>query len=311
MPHHLYAALGLGAGLWIFYQGFKALKLKRIITGLATSKIRSLAMGTVELFGKAASLKPLSDPIYERPCVYYQIDVKEERGSGKRKRWVHVYHTDSAQHPFLLVDETGAAFVSAVGAEVHLEKDVDAKTGFFDKLFSSADEATLKFAMSVPGRTRDRLHVEAYIVREVEPMYVLGYAVPADQPLTLMEQAVHKVKQSLQDIARRLKSDPLRMKTLDKNKDGTVDAEEWDEGLLALKSEMENPSSPLQKTTVSALIRKSPEGLLILADKSEKDLVRDLGLQAPFQIFLGAAIAIGCAYYLLPYIYGFLGQAAS
>lgn len=290
---------GMGLGLWIFYHGFKALKLKKTITGLATSKIRSLAMGTVELFGKTAHLSPLSDPIYQRSCVYYQIDVEEERGSGKRKRWVHIYHTDSAQRPFLLLDDTGAAFVSPAGAEVHLEKDVDAKTGFFDRLFSSADEATLRFAMSVPGRTRDRLHVEAYIVRENEPMYVLGYAVPAEQPLTLTERIIYKIKHTLQDIARRLKSDPLRMKALDKNQDGRVDTEEWDEGLLALKREVENPASSTEETVVSTLIRKSPEGLLVLADKSEKDLVGELGLAAPIQIFLGAALAVFCAAQLL------------
>jgi len=63
----VFAGVGLGLGLWLFYSGFKDLRLRRTISGLATSKARSLAMGLVELSGRTEGLDPLQDPIYQLP----------------------------------------------------------------------------------------------------------------------------------------------------------------------------------------------------------------------------------------------------
>ena len=46
-----------------FYKGFQIFRLKQLIEGTPTSKIRSAAMGLAEVHGKAVTLKPIKAPL--------------------------------------------------------------------------------------------------------------------------------------------------------------------------------------------------------------------------------------------------------
>lgn len=217
---------GIGAGLWLFWRGFKELRIKRLIAGLATSKIRSLAMGTVELAGYAKPAQALEDPIYKLPCVFYQIEVKEKVGSGKYSRWTTI-HRDTSQHfPFYLQDDTGSILVAPGGAALYCDKDVDVTVnqsllgGLLPKTQNPLEAFASRFR-----RSCGPLHITAYILREYEPVYVLGYA------------------------------------TTDGN------------GLM---------------------IQKSPEGLFIIADKTEKEMLTKLGWLAWAQIIGGPILCLFC-----------------
>jgi hypothetical protein len=298
------AVLGLGLGLYFFWKGFRELKLKKLIDGIATSKVRSLAMGTVELFGRTESFQDLVDPVYELACVYYEVEAKEQRGSGKNSSWVTIYRNRSP-FPFYLADETGRIPVLPAGAKLYMDRDLDFTTNAVDRFFAaSAADPVQRFVSRLSCASGATVRIEATILREQEPLYVLGYAAPSLTPLTLGERisgAARQAAASLLELARQLKADPARMKALDKNKDGTVDAQEWDEGLKAYRAEMD------QKAQVEALaplppeeivVRKSPEGLLILSDKSEKDIVKSLGRRAFLEILGGPALVLWCAAYL-------------
>src|SRR5688500_10137500 len=94
------AAFGAGWGVWQFFHGFRKLKLKRTIEGLATSKVRSMAMGTVELSGVARCASQILDPIYQQLCALYKVVVQEYRRSGKSGSWHTIYERDSCAQPF-------------------------------------------------------------------------------------------------------------------------------------------------------------------------------------------------------------------
>ena len=47
----IYATIGFFVGIYFFFKGFKWLKQKKTIENIPTSKIRSIAMGLVEIFG--------------------------------------------------------------------------------------------------------------------------------------------------------------------------------------------------------------------------------------------------------------------
>lgn len=294
------AAFGCGAGLWMFSEGFSALKLKRTVAALATSKVRSMAMGTVELSGRAELLGPLNDPIYRTPCAYFQVTVEEQRGSGKRRRWVTIHRSDSAAHPFLLADETGRVAVLPTSAELYCRKDVARTCGWGASFFPGADAQVDAFVRSLPGRRFGTVRVTAYIIREGDPLYVLGYATPLEKPLRPMERVRRKVEHSLRDLARILKADAARMRALDVNGDGRIDVDEWDAGLARLKSELERGrlKDDILRPQPAALVRRSPDGLLVLSDGSEKDLLSHLAGSAVLNIFGGPALAVGCAAYL-------------
>lgn len=296
----VFPALGLAFGLGAFYTGFVKLRLKKLIEAMATSKVRSMAMGTVELCGRALPAAPLADPIYGEPCVYFKVRVREKRGSGKRSRWVTVYERDSSEHPFVLQDDTGRVLVSPSGADAYFETDLDVGNGM---LFGRGDERAVSFMNGVAGgggglfgRSR---RLTAQIVRGGEPVYVLGYACPLDGSFSLGERVVGALSVSWAEAARRLKADVRRMMALDVNEDGSIDAQEWDRGVAAYREELRRqPGQAPAAPALAARVCRSPEGLLVLSDKTEKELVRSLFGTTVLRVFGGAVLALASAAFL-------------
>ena len=66
-----YSAIGFFAGLFLFWKGFSWLKQKRLIENIPTSKIRSIAMGLVEIYGEVVPTqeKILKSPFTNKDCV--------------------------------------------------------------------------------------------------------------------------------------------------------------------------------------------------------------------------------------------------
>ena len=60
-------------GFWVFWEGFSILKRRKIIEGTPMSKIRSIAMGFVNVSGKVSVFekKPLKSPFTGKNCVYF------------------------------------------------------------------------------------------------------------------------------------------------------------------------------------------------------------------------------------------------
>ena len=182
--------MGLGTGVYLFWKGFQNLRLQRLPSGIATSKVRSLAMGTVELSGTAATIDSLNDPIYGEPCVFYSILVSENTGND----WETIHEETSETHPFFLADDTGRVPVFPVGAELYLRDKVDTTSSFLGGSHEPIDIPITTYLEKLKGRklgfSRDSLHIVANILRENEPVYVLGYAVPPEQPFSFMERKV-------------------------------------------------------------------------------------------------------------------------
>lgn len=122
-------AMGLIGGLYFFIKGFSWLKFKRMLENTPTSKIRSLAMGLVEVYGEVVPSvgMALKAPLTESGCVYYKYRVEEHRGSGKNSRWVTLM-ADEKLSPFFLRDETGTVLVDLKGANVDIPSDFSASS---------------------------------------------------------------------------------------------------------------------------------------------------------------------------------------
>ncbi|MEK6544763.1 MAG: hypothetical protein AABZ44_10050 [Elusimicrobiota bacterium] len=293
---------GFAAGFWLFYQGFKALRLKRLIAGMATSKTRSVAMGTVELAGMTRQLHLLDDPVFHEPCVYFSITVEIERGSGKNRRWVKVYDASSSNTPFALVDDAGFIPVYPEGAETHCELDIDTTLTVGGPSMVSADPAAMipGFLRSI-GRSHGRYRVRANILREKEPIYILGYATTTELHHTLRQRL--RAKLDPRNIAQLLKGDAQKMKTADANSDNVIDGSEWDAAIARLSAEIyaqEAPAADAEPAPKApqALIRKSPDGLLVIADKQEREFLDHLAANAILKIFGGPLLTLACGAYL-------------
>ena len=118
-----YAAMGCGFGVWSFFHGFMRLRRKRLIENLPTSTVRGLAMGLVELSGKAAHTRRLVSPLTKTDCVFYRYTVERYESSGRSGHWVMVSNGDSDGCPFWLDDGTGTILVFPHGAELIMPVD--------------------------------------------------------------------------------------------------------------------------------------------------------------------------------------------
>ena len=146
-------ALGFGA----VYLAFQAFRMQRKIEDTPTCKVRSIAMGLVEVNGKVVARETIISPFSKKPCVYFHYTLEQLKESkhydSKRKRWIAEkrwvpIRRESDSRRFLIEDETGKVLVEPKGAEV---KD---------------------FEQTIVGRNR---HTE-WLVLPDSPIYLLGTA---------------------------------------------------------------------------------------------------------------------------------------
>ncbi len=201
----IYAAVGLGAGVFYFFRGFRSLRRKRLIEGLPTSKIRSIAMGLVEVAGTAVGEPTVTAAFTLRKCFGAKYRIDRWQSSRRGGRWVKV-HEEYLGVPFHVKDETGQVRVDASGAELDqpCDFDYDTKEGlgaFLGRFFSSADDKSLAAArdkeaaalaeVTLPQRLKNfcesrnistgwwsgsRMRYREYRIEPRNPIYVLGTA---------------------------------------------------------------------------------------------------------------------------------------
>ena len=192
-----YAAVGLGAGVYYFFRGFRSLQRKRLVEGLPTSKIRSLAMGLVEVVGTAAGEPTVDAAFTLRKCFGAKCRIDRWQSDRRGGHWVKV-HEEYLGVPFYVEDETGRVRVDAAGAELDLpcDFDYDTKEGigsFLSRFFGSADDkkqAALA-EVTLPQRLKNfcesrnistgwwsgsRMRYREYRIEPGNPIYVLGTA---------------------------------------------------------------------------------------------------------------------------------------
>jgi hypothetical protein len=112
--------IGFFAGMWLFFNGFLWLQQKRMIENTPTSKIRSLAMGNVEVYGEVLPQKKmLKSPLLGKDCVYYDYRIQEEMHARDYTYWATIKKGQKAVE-FMLRDSTGEVLVNTKGAKIEI-----------------------------------------------------------------------------------------------------------------------------------------------------------------------------------------------
>jgi hypothetical protein len=181
MPSMLWSAgsvAAVGGGAWVFVNGFRSLRLQRIIEDTPTAKIRSLAMGLVELQGTLRPRSRAITPFSSRDCVWWEVELQTLRQSNRGgRRWGTVYREQSG-HPFYLDDGTGTALIYPQNAQVNAGEVVMEETHGLGvpepyTSFMESRNLGLRHLWSVgPMRFRERR------LEEGRAVYVLGRAQP-------------------------------------------------------------------------------------------------------------------------------------
>lgn len=171
---YLWCALGVCAGIGLFFYGFRLLQRRRLILDTPFSKIRSAAMGMVEISGLAVGPYTMVAPITERECYYFRTLVYEWKQAGKSKQWVKV--AGECMHvPFFVDDNTGHMLVDPRGADLDLHRDFEQE--FYDSFFTTKEPAPANvrdFLARHGVVTNNKIKVEECCIKPKNSLFVLG-----------------------------------------------------------------------------------------------------------------------------------------
>src|SRR5712692_1830816 len=122
--------VGIGAGLFCFFKGFRIYRQYRVLADTPASPILGISMGFVEVHGKAkpAQGRLVNSPVTRTPCLFYKVDIKGYVEGPGGKNWSHC-RTVADGVPFYLEDCTGKVLMDAHGAEYDLIRTAWRETG--------------------------------------------------------------------------------------------------------------------------------------------------------------------------------------
>jgi hypothetical protein len=292
----VYLAFGLGVGIWYFFRGFMRFRRKRLIQNISTTTIRAMAMGLVEVIGKAKKKTNLKSPLTGTNCVFFKYLIQRYQRSGKSGRWVTIAKGDSSDVPFLLDDSTGSVLVSPRRAEYILPVDYEYKTGFGsplpDNLINFMQRHNLNYAGFFGTYT---LKFKEWYIQPDDMVYILGSAQKSKG--FLKEHEVRLVRR-----LEELKQSPQKLDECDLNKDGDLSEEEW--ALARQKIEQEILEEEMKENKTGELFdvviaEGDTEKMFIISDHSQKELIDKLFWQSLGGIYGGAALSIISAIGLL------------
>ncbi len=161
-------------GLFLFVRGFQMLRYKRLVLNTPESKIRSAAMGLVEIEGIAKGPQTIPAGITGDPCFYYRAAAWRLVENGRSLQWKCVAD-ERLFIPFYLEDSTGRVLVDANGAELDVHPNF--KDEFGASVFGMKDAmppTVRQFLMRYGLAYDDRIRVEEYCIKPDYPLFVLG-----------------------------------------------------------------------------------------------------------------------------------------
>ena len=289
-----YAIIGIFGGIGLFVYGFFQLKKKRLIENIPTSKIRSMAMGLVEVKGRAIEWMPLTAPFSNVPAVYYTYKVEELRRSKNSTYWATIHKGRSKDSPFYIEDDTGQILIHPKGAEFNIPVDFTLRTGILTDIpahiVSFLEEKGVRYKKWF-GFSKTLRFTEHHIAPN-DCLYIMGVCKNNRQNLA----SVYRKK--VQEVMRKVKADPKIMKQFDKNNDGHISQEEWE---LARQIIGQKVREQLGKQEDTVFIGKGEHRgqLFYISDHSEKALTSQLAVSASGGVFGGAILTLISLGYVL------------
>lgn len=180
-------------GVAMTVTGMRKYLLAQKIKNTPTSKVRSAAVGLVELYGKAESKEKMLSPLSQRPCAYWKIIAEHESASKNQERTWSKFFTDESKDRFYLRDDTGKMLVEPEGADISIMHDFEFTghmkgTTFFGLIKQKQIDSRIFDYIRENPKAKHRfenyddklLRVREYIVEQGSKIYLLGSAMPME-----------------------------------------------------------------------------------------------------------------------------------
>jgi hypothetical protein len=167
------ACLEIAGGLYFFFVGFQLLARKRLLLATPNSRIRSAALGLVEINGVASGPHTMPAPITGKACFLYR-SIAWQKSKGKDDNWEKV--ADETLHlPFFVDDTTGKMLIEPLGADLDLHRDF--REEYSASMFSTSDVVPpwVSSFLARHGVSTDReLRIEEYSIKPGDALFIAG-----------------------------------------------------------------------------------------------------------------------------------------
>ena len=334
----IWPIVGIATGLYGFFQGFQLLRRKRLILNTPASKIRSAAMGLVEVSGVATGPYVISSPLKRLECYYYRSMAWELRQRGKNSEWVKI--ADESMHlPFYVDDSTDKVLVDPSGADMDLHCDYHEEfhsSAFFES--TEMPEPVSTFLARQGINSNGKIKVEEYCIKPENFVFVLGtlsqnpgldvsitpaWALRAGDAMAKPENGNSR---TAQEIIRLSASTPLMPATemtqqqkiaaaLAKagvSTTGLLTAR--DSGIKSLSVSATQTATAVAEKSVAAdaggfdlhppvvLMKGSNDPAFFISWRSQREIVKSLGWKSSMMIWGGPALVLACVYFLIAHL---------
>ncbi len=280
-------ALSCFVAFFLLWSGFHFVRLKRKVENTPTSKVRSIAMGMVEVHGRAKRQYALVSPMTHSACVYFRLRKYRRENNNK---WKLVRDVDSSHVSFQIDDGTGCVVVDPWGASVKAKTRQTGSPGQTPLTFTSFND------------TEENEKWVEDVIYEGTTLYILGFAQPLrEERQSLRDRTVAKLRE--------LKLDRKALHRYDTDGDGQISEDEWqlarnDAEQVALKEHL-NEGTSRKRQEENVIIRKPPQRSMpfVIAEAvSEAHLTRNYGLFSLPLILAGLALAGFFLFQLLTFL---------
>jgi hypothetical protein len=191
----IYGGILTIVGIGIFVQALFSFRKKRLIENVPTSKIRSIAMGLVEIYGEVVPWNDniLKSPFTQKDCVYYRYTIDELRSTGKSAHWITINKGVDFDN-FYLKDDTGMVLVDPLDAKI----DIPASNVYDSSLGKDPPYKVRQFLqannVAFEGRIfgiNKTMRYTEYFISPKDKLYIMGTA--TDNPFIKDASAVKGV----------------------------------------------------------------------------------------------------------------------
>jgi hypothetical protein len=161
------------AGAFAFRHGFIQYRNRLAVSGTATAKASSAAIGLAELTGRGFAERVSAAPITKTPCLFWKLEVEQWSTQSKRRGWQSKVSRSFGVETLELEDETGRLLVWTRGAElIHVKQVWRSKDG-------NPPDTVLKLVTAAglnwpEPSSRHPIRVTEERIPSEQPMYLMG-----------------------------------------------------------------------------------------------------------------------------------------
>lgn len=289
-------AATLAAACWLLRQAYRLFAHRRLIQDMPTTRLRATAQGYVELTGTARLFdgEPIVAPLTGRACCWFRYRVEHrERGRGRNgrdhARWREVDGGESTGI-FMLDDGTGRCAVDPEGASItpSIRQIWYGRSAIPPRPKTHRSWWSRLLASQFGGDFRYREET----IDIGAPIYALGFfrthggaATPAD------------TSGEASSLLREWKADQASlMERFDSNRDGSLDATEWERARLAAHAEVGRLRASRSHAPPAVDMLSRPLGggqPYILAAAHEQDLTEQHAWSGSLCLGIGTFLGMG------------------